>query len=194
MCRKCITARRACDRSAKRLKFVIHSLDAVTAFQVAPPQISGHASEPEVHVNAITPQSEAQQSQRELKRANILAASSPRMALSDPEVAELFAHYTNTLAPWYDLNDSQRLFGSLVPENALDCPILFKAVIAFSASHRNKTSGGVQELAPAFHAACVQDFLLLMNRVEPRSHGNELAATCLLRSYEIMNGKYPSTT
>lgn len=148
-----------------------------------------HASPLELYENATTTPGGGQEAQRELDRVTNLSTSPPRVALADLDVAELFTHYINTLAPWYDLNDSRRIFGTLVPENSLDCPILFKAVIAFSACHKSKTSGGVQGLASAFHASCVQEFLLLMNKVELRSHGNELAATCLLRSYEIINGK-----
>jgi hypothetical protein len=117
-----------------------------------------------------------------------LAASSPDIALGDPDIAKLFAHYINVLAPWYDLNDAQRFFGIQVPLNALETPILFKAIIAFSASHRNKICGDMQGIAQAFHSACVQEFLLVINQAERRSNGNELAATCLLRSYEIING------
>ena len=84
--------------------------------------------------------------------------------------------------------DSQQLFGNLVPQNALDCPVLFKALIAFSASHRSRTCGDMQGFANAFHAACVQEFLLSISHVGLRSHENELAATCLLRSYEIIGG------
>ena len=46
----------------------------------------------------------------------------------------------------------------------------------------------MQDIASEFHTACVQEFLELISEVQPRSHGNELAATCLLRSYEIIEG------
>jgi Fungal specific transcription factor domain len=114
---------------------------------------------------------------------------SPHAALQDPEVADLFNHYIGLLAPWYDLNDSQLIFGTLVPLRALECSVLFKALIAFSACHRSKASGEAQELAATFHAACVREFLDSINQIEPDLHGDYLAATCLLRSYEILNGK-----
>lgn len=138
-------------------------------------------------VSYQSPQS--QKSFRKVKACK-LAAASPRVALADPCIAGLFAHYITALAPWYDLNDSQRTFGTVVPQNGLDCPILFKAIIAFSASHMSRTENSMQEIASAFHTACVQGFLKLINEVQPRSHGNELAATCLLRSYEIIDGKF----
>lgn len=119
----------------------------------------------------------------------MLAASSPRIALADPEIAELFAHYISILAPWYDLNDSERVFATVVPHNSLDNSTLFKALIAFSASHRSETRHDMQFFGPAFHAASVKEFLVSMSETELRPHDNELAATCLLRSYEIISSK-----
>jgi hypothetical protein len=41
--------------------------------------------------------------------------------------------------------------------------------------------------------AC-RKLLLFIDRVKARSHCNELAATCLPRSYKIANGNAPSPT
>lgn len=67
--------------------------------------------------------------------------------------------------------------------------ILFKAVIAFSACHLNKLHGAHDEVATAFHAACVTDILHSMETPENSSRGSKLAATCLLRSYELIKGE-----
>jgi hypothetical protein len=40
-----------------------------------------------------------------------------------------------------------------------------------------------------YHAACVRDLLGVLNDVNPEIQGDDLASTCLLRSYEILNGK-----
>lgn len=122
------------------------------------------------------------------KNIDLLSRKSPLVALSDPDVADLFAHYIRALAPWYDLNDAQQTFGTLVPEYSLTCPLLFRAIIAFSASHKSRSQSDLQEIASAFHTTCIQDFLAVINETQPRSHGAELAATCLLRSFEIING------
>ncbi|KAK6380183.1 hypothetical protein LTS17_005372 [Exophiala oligosperma] len=121
-------------------------------------------------------------------RLQILASSDPGKALTDPEVAEAFAHYISVLAPWYDLNDAERTFGTLVVETALQVPILFKAIVAFSACHWSKVNGSIAEIASAFHDACVEDFLSSMESPDTTLKGSKLAATCLLRSYEIING------
>ncbi len=47
----------------------------------------------------------------------------------------------------------------------------------------------MQELGLRFHAACVHDFLSVVDRFDAEHHGAYLAATCLLRSYEILTGK-----
>jgi hypothetical protein len=126
-----------------------------------------------------------------LGQASGLAACKPRAALSNPIVAKLFAHYIDVLAPWYDLNESLLPFGATVPAHALECPILFKALIAFSATHKYKTLRQFAELATAFHAACVRELLDSIEHEKPESQGDYLAATCLLRSYEILNGTGP---
>lgn len=118
-----------------------------------------------------------------------LASSTPLVALQDFEIARLFAHYIATLAPWYDLNDPQRTFGTTVPETALQTPILFKAIIAFSSCHWSRVSGSGNEIASLFHEACVSDFLQSMQRPDSTLHGTHLAATCLLRSYELISGE-----
>lgn len=128
---------------------------------------------------------------REHLRASRLAAASPRVALGDPCVSDLFAHYVTYLAPWYDLNDSRCLFGVSVPSIALDYPLLFGAIIAFAASHKGRIfrMNHLREFGSAFHSACIQNFLCVLAQDGRRSHDNELAATCLLRSYEIIEGQ-----
>ena len=116
-------------------------------------------------------------------------SSTPRVALQSPVIAELFRHYIDFLAPWYDLNDSQKLFGTLVPTRSLQNSILFRAIIAFSACHKSRVTGKFQGLGPLYHAACVKDLLAVMDNIKPELQGEYLAATCLLRSYEILNGE-----
>jgi hypothetical protein len=123
-----------------------------------------------------------------VEQANSLGACSPRVALDNPTIARLLSHYIDSLAPWYDLNESSLVFGTIVPLHALGCPVLFKALVAFAATHRYKTSGQSEDIATAFHAACVRELLDSLKHVKTESQGDYLAATCLLRSYEILNG------
>lgn len=108
-------------------------------------------------------------------------------------IASLFCHYIDYLAPWYDLNDSHNLFGTSVPTRALSNEVLFKALIAVSACHQHRVSRRAPGLDQVYHAACVKDLLAAMDLAEMDNiHsellGDYLAATCLLRSYEILNG------
>lgn len=108
----------------------------------------------------------------------------------DLDISTLFRHYTEVLAPWYDLCDEDRHFGRVVSARSLDNPVLFKAIIAFSAKHKEKTSGGAEEMGLAFHGACVRDMLAVVDDFDSSLRGEYLAATCLLRSYEIMIGNH----
>lgn len=58
---------------------------------------------------------------------------SPQVLLGEPLIAKLFHTYIKDLASWYDLSDESRLFEKDVVENALESPLLFSAIIAFSA-------------------------------------------------------------
>ena len=82
----------------------------------------------------------------------------------------------------------QEVFGSDVPACALNAPILFRAIIAFSGSHSSKIARNLGEIAFAFHASCVELLLETLDSV-PDVQGEYLAAACLLQSYEILKGK-----
>ena len=56
-------------------------------------------------------------------------------------------------------------------------------LVAFK--ERSLTVKKEQGFAQAFHAACVQELLLFIDRVKARPHCNKLATTYLPRSYEI---------
>lgn len=118
----------------------------------------------------------------------ILASADPQSALANADIASVFRHYVDILASWYDLCDDGSTFARVVPIRSLGNPVLFKALIAFSAYHKSRTSGDTQGLGLAFHAACVQDLLHVMDNSHPELQGDYLAATCLLRSYEIQTG------
>ena len=110
------------------------------------------------------------------------------MALQHPQIAALFQHYIDVLAPWYDLNDPRRTFGVVVPQLALHNPILFKAIIAFSATHLSRLSDATNSIAVNFHTSCVEELLATLQEDDGIDREECLTATCLLRSYEILNG------
>ncbi|KZF23020.1 hypothetical protein L228DRAFT_141531 [Xylona heveae TC161] len=180
VCRNCLRRRITCKRRSHELRFVIHSdqpLDENPGRRS--PTVSNQipASSP--------PKNESDDCSHEW--AAELASQSPSSALTSPEIASLFQHYITVLAPWYDLNDSHRLFGTVVPERALCVPILFKAIIAFSAMHWYRVTGKLRSIGPAFHTACGRELLDAIDSLSG-SHGEYIASTCLLRSYEILDG------
>ena len=119
-----------------------------------------------------------------------MAASELAAALQHDTIARLFAHYTAKLAPWYDLNDPARVFTLKVPDAGLRAPLLFKAIIAFSACYWSKVRGEYGVIATAFHDAWVTDFLQSMEAVSVESRHSNLAVTCLLQSYELISGTH----
>lgn len=102
-------------------------------------------------------------------------------------MARLFHHYISDLSPWYDLSDSAANFGIAVPALALEEPLLFYAVIALSAMHVCKTTASsLRSRAELHHGRCIRLLISLEEEDERVSSGVALAATCLLRSYEIL--------
>ncbi|KUJ17910.1 uncharacterized protein LY89DRAFT_30609 [Mollisia scopiformis] len=175
-CQNCLRSKRQCTKSREvTSKFIIHTTN---------PELQSSLFErQEKH-----PTPEAPRDEPDLRRAQSTVSHPPSIALEDPTLATLFRHYIDVLAPWYDLNDAQRLFSILVPLRALNNSVVFKALIAFSACHMNRTTGNLQHFGCVYHASCVEELLDALNDSSPESQEDFLAATCLLRSYEILNG------
>ncbi|OAL26837.1 hypothetical protein AYO22_04004 [Fonsecaea multimorphosa] len=111
----------------------------------------------------------------------------PRVRLQNEEIAHYFAHYLKTLAPWYDLNDLGQAFRRIVGSRAQQSSLLLSAVIAFAAIHKSRTSHAVpKSLAERHHAHCLRLLIGITETAPAIRDGTALAATCLLRSYEIL--------
>lgn len=115
----------------------------------------------------------------------------PRSSLKNRRVCSIFQHYIKNLASWYDLNDRLRRFEDVVPRHALDDSLLFSAVIAFSAIHLSRLNHQTefQYIAEFYHLESIRRLIAVTNNGERIHNGATLAATCLLRSYEILAGK-----
>nr|XP_036586075.1 phytanoyl- dioxygenase [Colletotrichum truncatum]KAF6796266.1 phytanoyl- dioxygenase [Colletotrichum truncatum] len=114
----------------------------------------------------------------------------PRSALQNPSVARYFYHYITNLAPWYDLSDSLQLFGTNLPETALENPLPFAAILALSAVHISQTTApSARAAAEFYHGHCVRLLIELKDDEddEANTQGLALASVCLLRSYEILS-------
>ncbi|KAI1117482.1 hypothetical protein F5Y14DRAFT_402761 [Nemania sp. NC0429] len=118
---------------------------------------------------------------------SLLEDEDPRKALGSPELANFFRRYISNIAPWYDLSDSQCCFSTKVPIIALDEPLLFYAIIALSAVYVSQTTTpSARTIAEAYHTCCIRRLIELKPEDVLIKQGVALAATCLLRSYEIL--------
>lgn len=186
MCQNCLRGSRDCVHGNDGIKFVIHSTDPPSTHRSVTAEQLQYLQLPAASQNLQLPFLVSEEWEESAIRDIVI--SDPRSALSNPDVSKIFRHYVDQLAPWYDLNDAESCFGIIVPQHALDNPLLFKALVAFSAHHLSIVTGEVCGLGLAFHAACVEDLLAVMDNFQLRLRADYLAAACLLRSYEILAG------
>jgi len=194
ICQNCLRGHRSCSRLDGGLKFVIHTpfpelYQRALFGQPAVITSPGGQSQSTTEISG-TRHINSSSSNPELPPDH-LVSSEPRLALNNHVVAAAFRHYVDNLAPWYDLNDMNNSFARIVPLRALNNPLLFKALTAFSAYHKSRLSGEMQGFGVAFHDACVQDLLQVVNHLQMVQKDDYLAATCLLRSYVILTGMAP---
>ena len=114
---------------------------------------------------------------------------SPVEDLRHETIADLYHHYVEHLAAWYDLCEDERPFESLVPAKALEVSVLFNAIIAFSAQHKALSDAKYETCSTLYHSACIQELLSGLSAFSPILQEDYLVAACLLRSYEILQGK-----
>lgn len=113
----------------------------------------------------------------------------PRVALQNADVSTLFSLYLSGPSSWYDLCDSRQHFATVVPKLALDNELLFCAVIALAAVQASRISAkALRDFAEFYHGHCVRLLIKLTDGDDSLANGTALAATCLLRSYEILHG------
>ncbi|KAK5048681.1 hypothetical protein LTR84_005772 [Exophiala bonariae] len=108
-------------------------------------------------------------------------------SLRNEQVAQLFEHYLQVLALWYDLNDLDCTFARLVSREAQKSQLLLNAILAFAAMHKCRTGqSSLKELGHGYHNRCLRLLIELQQSDEAVSNGTALVTTCLLRSYEIL--------
>lgn len=162
ICHRCSKAKRYCDRS--RIPSIFHN------------QSTGDETEAE-RAESSAP-------------GTFPSPEKPRDALLYPPVARFFQHYITELAPWYDLSDSSQLFGTKLPEIALDNSLPFAAILALAAVHVSQTTAPSAKAAAEFyHGHCISILIGLKDEddCDVDTRGLALASVCLLRSYEILS-------
>lgn len=131
------------------------------------------------------------------------STENPEDALQYPNVARLFRHYIDNLAPWYDLNDRKRHFEDTVPIRARKNALLLSAILAFAAASKHYSSPSHEDhlgqenlldVAEFYHLESVRRLIAITgNSVSLQKCPvveETLAAICLLRSYEIISRQY----
>lgn len=108
--------------------------------------------------------------------------------LLNETVAYLYHHYIEHLASWYDLCEHDRPFETLVPVRALEVPVVFNAIIAFSAQHKALHDSRYETCSMLYHSACIDGLLSGLDAFDASLQEDYLVAACLLRSFEILKG------
>ncbi|THW05935.1 hypothetical protein D6D24_06693, partial [Aureobasidium pullulans] len=179
-CRRCTQRQEQCDRLEAKSKFVLYTPNSSLS-RSHPPEIH--------HLNPVErhPRSAAQgTSNVEHNNLQVPDPINPSTDLGNQVVAGLLHHYIEHLAAWYDLCERDRPFELLVPIRALDLPILFNAIIAFSAQHMTLSDSRYEVISTVYHSACIQGLLSGLSDFDPGLQEDYLVAACLLRSFEIL--------
>ncbi|KAH0362697.1 hypothetical protein KCU65_g7883, partial [Aureobasidium melanogenum] len=104
--------------------------------------------------------------------------------LKDPQEAKLLRYFVSHLAISFDLTDSSCHFRKIVPQRALNDPILMNAILAASARHLSRVSGGDPYIADTYHQKCIQHLIPILSDEAAVLDENLLASTVILRFLE----------
>lgn len=104
--------------------------------------------------------------------------------LTDPHEARLLRHFVEKLAISFDLTDPLCHFRNVVPQRAMNDPILLNAILAASARHLSRISGGDPYIADKYHQECIQHLIPMLNDETAVLDENLLASTVILRYLE----------
>lgn len=104
--------------------------------------------------------------------------------LDDPQEAGLLRHFVKHLANWFDLTDSSCQFRNVVPQRASNDPILMNAILAASARHVSRVSGGDPYIADKYHQRSIQHLIPMLSDEAAVLDENLLASTVILRFLE----------
>ncbi|KAH6652595.1 hypothetical protein BKA67DRAFT_519135 [Truncatella angustata] len=115
-----------------------------------------------------------------------LPLNSPFSLMNEAEAC-LFRHYVQKLAVCLDLCDPLRNFELVVPQRAIMCPTLLKAIFAIAARHLSQTSDYDPLASNRYHDECLGYLIPMLNNSYTVSDENLFAATIILRMLEEMD-------
>lgn len=103
--------------------------------------------------------------------------------------AYLMRYYVDKIAICLDICYSSRHFALVVPQRAVSCPILLKAVFAAAARHLSRVTDFDPLMADPFHQECLRYLVPTLNSNDALMDENLLAAVVILRYLEEIEGK-----
>lgn len=92
----------------------------------------------------------------------------------------------------FDTCDSERTFTIQVPILAANCPTLLNAVFALSSRHLAGTSNYDPSISGQYHERCLEHMIPVLNDPDAVMDDVLLAAACILRTLEELDGKNSS--
>ena len=98
------------------------------------------------------------------------------------------------MVPQLDLSDAERHFTRIVPQEVFEFPILFHAVLAFSAQQLQRYDSRYTKIAELYYTKCVADMIPVLESEDLAADGRVLAATVILRMYEMLHYCRSSST
>lgn len=111
--------------------------------------------------------------------------SEPFMSFTQRE-AELIRNFSENMAVWVDITDTQRHFEIEVPRRALRSPVLRFAIMAFSSRHLNRFGTDIAGEALRHHNQCLELLIPILSGQPDQMTDDILAAVGILRMDEEM--------
>ncbi|KAJ6086303.1 hypothetical protein N7486_010584 [Penicillium sp. IBT 16267x] len=98
--------------------------------------------------------------------------------------ASLMRCFIQKIAPWADICDPQSHFSTLVPQRALQVPMVLKAVLALAARHDAIMTGNNDWEASSYHGQCLELLIPALDKPEHTYDENLLVTVVILRICE----------
>ncbi|KAM5345983.1 hypothetical protein ACJ41O_011844 [Fusarium nematophilum] len=106
--------------------------------------------------------------------------------LNTRKEASYLMHFIHELAPWFDVCDAARHFGTEVPKRARHFPFLAYSILAFSSRQMSLKEGIRDDSHEAYHSHALRILIPILDDPIGAVNENVLAGIVILRSYEEM--------
>ncbi|KAJ5618362.1 hypothetical protein N7528_007005 [Penicillium herquei] len=98
--------------------------------------------------------------------------------------ASLMRCFIQKIAPWADICDPQSHFSTIVPQRALQIPMVLKAVMALAARHDAILTANSDWEASSYHGQCLELLIPVLDQPENTYNENLLITVVILRICE----------